>query len=174
MATLRAYLRGETIHHRADLTAVIANLNQLVYESSAANRYATFFYAEFDAESRALNYVNAGHNPPMVFRQTDGGRDVVRLETGGPVIGLMEDCVYRQGRVVLEPGDVLVAYTDGISEAMNAADEEWGEERLMNAVRPNRLLAARSLIDRLMISADAFVASAPQHDDMTLVVVRVI
>jgi sigma-B regulation protein RsbU (phosphoserine phosphatase) len=174
MATLRAYLRGQTIHRQTDLTDMMTNLNRLVYESSAANRYATFFYGELDAVSRALNYVNGGHNPPMVFRKTDSGREVMRLDTGGPVIGLMEDCCYRQGRVALEAGDVLVAYTDGISEAMNTADDEWGEERLIDAVRPNRMVAARALIERLMTSADAFVAGAPQHDDMTLVVVRVL
>jgi sigma-B regulation protein RsbU (phosphoserine phosphatase) len=152
----------------------MTNLNGLVYESSSANRYATFFYAEFDAASRALNYVNAGHNPPMVFRRTDGGQEVMRLDTGGPVIGLIEDCCYRQGRVVLEAGDVLVAYTDGISEAMNAADDEWGEERLMDAIRANRMVPARALIDLLVTSADAFVAGAPQHDDMTLIVVRAV
>jgi serine phosphatase RsbU (regulator of sigma subunit) len=150
------------------------NLNKLVYESSDANRYATFFYGELDTTSGALNYVNAGHNAPMVFRQTDAGRDVLRLDTGGPVIGLMEDCVYRQDCVTLAAGDVLIAYTDGISEAMNAVDEEWGEERLMDAVRPNRAVTAHTLIDRLMTSADRFVAGAPQHDDMTLLVVRAI
>ena len=174
MATLRAYVRGQIIHHQTDLTTVMGNLNKLVYESSAANRYATFFYAEFDAGSRVLNYVNAGHNPPMVFRQTSGGREVLRLDRGGPVIGLMEDCRYRQGCVALEAGDVLVAYTDGVSEAMNARDEEWGEERLMNAVAAHRMAPARALIDCLMTSADAFVAGAPQHDDMTLIVVRMI
>jgi sigma-B regulation protein RsbU (phosphoserine phosphatase) len=174
MATLRAFLRGQTIQHQTDLTVLMANLNALVFESSAPNRYATFFYAEFDGTSRVLHYVNAGHNPPMVFRRAGGGRDVVRLDTGGPVIGLMEGCVYHQGRLVLETGDVLVAYTDGISEAMNTADDEWGEEQLMAAVRANPSMASRALIERLMASADAFVAGAPQHDDMTLVVVRVI
>jgi sigma-B regulation protein RsbU (phosphoserine phosphatase) len=174
MATLRAYLRAQTFQRNTDLTEVMTNLNKLVFESSDANRYATFFYGEYDADSRALNYVNAGHNPPILFRQKDGGREVVRLDTGGPVIGLMEDCVYSQGSVVLEPGDMLVGYTDGISEAMNAADEEWGEERLMRAVFPNRMVSARELIERLMISADAFVAGAPQHDDMTFSIVRVI
>jgi sigma-B regulation protein RsbU (phosphoserine phosphatase) len=175
MATLRAYLRGaQTIHHQADLTELMRNLNKLVYESSDANRYATFFYGELDTTSRALTYVNAGHNPPMVFRRADGSREVLRLDTGGPVIGLMEDCVYRQGCVTLTAGDVLVAYTDGISEAMNAADEEWGEERLIDAVRPNCAVTARTLIDRLMTSADTFAAGAPQHDDMTLLVVRAI
>ena len=90
------------------------------------------------------------------------------------MIGLIEDCVYQQGSVTLANGDVLVAYTDGVSEAMNAADEEWGEERFMEAVGPNRTMPARTLIDRLMTSADTFVAGAPQHDDMTLLVVRAI
>jgi phosphoserine phosphatase RsbU/P len=81
MASLRAYLRGaQTVHHHADLTEVMTNLNKLVYESSDANRYATFFYGELDVTSRALTYVNAGHNPPMVFRQGGG---VLRLDTGG-------------------------------------------------------------------------------------------
>jgi sigma-B regulation protein RsbU (phosphoserine phosphatase) len=178
MATLRAFLRGQTIHHSEsqpnDLTEVMTNLNALVFESSAANRYATFFYGEFDAVSRVLTYVNGGHNPPMLFRQSSHGAEVVRLDAGGPVIGLMETCSYRQGSVTLERGDVLVAYTDGVSESMNAADEEWGEERLTQAVRPHRSLPARALIDHVMKSADAFVAGAPQHDDMTLVVVRAI
>jgi sigma-B regulation protein RsbU (phosphoserine phosphatase) len=175
MATLRAYLRGaQTIHHQADLAEVMRNLNKLVYESSAANRYATFFYGELDVTSRVLTYVNAGHNPPMLFRQTAGGQDVIRLDTGGPVIGLMEDCAYRLDSVTLATGDVLVAYTDGLSEAMNTADEEWGEERLMDAVGTNGAMPARTLIDRLMRSADSFVAGAPQHDDMTLLVVRAI
>jgi phosphoserine phosphatase RsbU/P len=150
------------------------NLNKLVFESSDANRYATFFYGELDLTSRTLTYVNAGHNPPMLFRQADGGREALRLDVGGPVVGLMEECSYQQACVTLASGDVLVAYTDGISEAMNAADEEWGEDRLMDAVRPNRAEAARTLIDRLMVSADAFVAGAPQYDDMTLLIVRAV
>ena len=98
--------------------------------------------------------------------------EVLPLETGGPVIGLIESAGYRQGRVTLEPGDVVVAYTDGVSEAMNASDEEWGEDRLMTAVRANRSVAARAAIGQLMTAADAFVAGAPQYDDMTLLVMR--
>jgi sigma-B regulation protein RsbU (phosphoserine phosphatase) len=90
------------------------------------------------------------------------------------VIGLIEHCAYQQASVTLTAGDVLVAYTDGISEAMNAANEEWGEECLMAAVESNRAMSAQTLIDRLMMAADAFVAGAPQHDDMTLLVVRAV
>jgi sigma-B regulation protein RsbU (phosphoserine phosphatase) len=89
MATLRAYLRAQTIQGDSDLAAMMANLNQLVYESSAANRYATFFYGEYDAASGLLKYVNGGHNPPMLFKKAGG---VVRLDVGGPVIGLIPGC----------------------------------------------------------------------------------
>lgn len=172
MATLRAYLRGLISNRQTDLTEVMAKLNNLVYESSATNRYATFFYGEFDSATRSLIYVNAGHNAPMLFRQSGADRDIVRLDTGGSVIGLMEDCAYRQGCVTLAAGDVLVAYTDGISEAMTAADKEWGEDRFIEAVRPHLAVPAPKLIEHLMTSADVFAAGAPQYDDMTLVVVR--
>jgi sigma-B regulation protein RsbU (phosphoserine phosphatase) len=174
MATLRAFLRGQTAHHLNDLTAVMANLNKLVYESSAPNRYATFFYAEFDSGTRLLRYVNAGHNPPMVFRTTGDVRDVLRLDNGGTVVGLMENCSYAQGCVTLETGDVIVAFTDGISEALDVSDEEWGEDRMIDVVWPNRAAPAEEIIRRVMMAADTFVAGAPQYDDMTLVVVRVI
>ena len=169
MATLRAFLRGQTTQPQPDLTLVMTNLNRLVYESSPSSKYATFFYGEFDCVTRELTYVNAGHNPPMVFRKSG---EVVRLETGGSVIGLMPVASFEQGTIVLEPGDVFVGYTDGISEAMNAADDEWGEDRMIDCVRPSRELGAMPLIERLMVSADAFVAGAPQHDDMTIVVAR--
>jgi sigma-B regulation protein RsbU (phosphoserine phosphatase) len=86
----------------------------------------------------------------------------------------MEHCCYRQGAASLNRGDVVVAYTDGVSEAMNAADDEWGEERLVEAFAANRTSDARTLIERIMAAADGFVAGAPQHDDMTLIVMRVL
>jgi sigma-B regulation protein RsbU (phosphoserine phosphatase) len=173
MATLRAYLRGQTRHRVADLADVMVTLNRLVLESSSANRYATFFYAQYDASTRSLEYVNAGHNPPLIFGIRGDRHDILRLATGGPVIGLMPDCSYVQQRVTLEEGDVLVLFTDGISEAMNAAGEEWGEERLTQVVGANRALPARELIEQIMRASDEFVAGATQYDDMTLVAARV-
>jgi len=173
MATLRAFLRGQTIRGPADLGQMMVNLNALVYESSPANRYATFFYGQYDASSRVLRYVNAGHNAPMVFRRGAGNTpDILRLDTGGPVIGLLPACGYEQGSVTLAVGDLLAAFTDGISEAMNADDQEWGEERLIASVLPARTLAPSALISHIMTAADSFVGRAPQHDDMTLVVAR--
>jgi sigma-B regulation protein RsbU (phosphoserine phosphatase) len=85
---------------------------------------------------------------------------------------LLPEASYDESSITLEPGDLLVAYTDGVSEAMNPADEEWGEERLMAAVRRCIEIPARDLLGRLMAQADAFAEGAPQHDDMTLIVLR--
>lgn len=173
MATLRAYLRGQTAGQDSNLPSLMANLNRFVYESSSANRYATFFYAQHDASTRTVTYVNGGHNPPILFKASSD-EEPMRLDAGGPVIGLLPECAYGQGQAVLSSGDILVAFTDGISEALNAADEEWGEDRLIEAVRRHRALAAGALIEHIMLSVDAFVAGQPQHDDMTVVVIRAI
>ena len=179
MATLRAYLRSQTIQTQQSLAAMIANLNALVFESSDSNRYATFFYGRYDPATRVLDYVNAGHNPPMIFRNWSGGSfteddagKVIRLETGGPVIGLLQAWTYDQGSVTLQPGDVLVSFTDGISEAMNSEMEEWGEERLIATVSPACERPLEDLIACIMAAADAHTGTAPQHDDMTLVLAR--
>jgi phosphoserine phosphatase RsbU/P len=169
MATLRAFLRGQSIQHNTDLGVVVANLNRLVFESSAQNRYATFFLGVFDSASRLLRYVNAGHNAPILIRQTGA---VMRLEAGGCVVGLLPGETWTSGEVQLASGDLFVAYTDGISEAMNHADEEWGEEKLIEAAQAKRREPAQATLEHIMRCADEFVAGAPQFDDMTLIVAR--
>ena len=116
-----------------------------------------------------MDYVNAGHNAPMIFRASG---ELERLKATGPVIGLVDGGRYEQRSTTLAPGDMLVVYSDGISEAMNTADEEWGEEKLAASVRARRDGTSQSLIAHLFERADAFAAGAIQHDDMTLVVVR--
>jgi phosphoserine phosphatase RsbU/P len=170
MASLQASLRGQRLSGPADLAQLMTNLNFLIHEASPDNRYATFFYGELDPATRRLEYVNAGHNAPMIFR---GGGVVERLPATGPVVGLVEAGRFEQRSVVLAPGDVLIVYSDGISEAMNFAEEEWGEARLAAAAGEAFPCAAQSLIDRLFVAADAFASGAPQHDDMTVVVVRI-
>jgi sigma-B regulation protein RsbU (phosphoserine phosphatase) len=170
MASLRASLRGQTLGGPADLAALMGNVNSLLYESSAANRYATFFYAQYNPRNRTLDFVNAGHNPPVVLR----GGEVLRLEADGPVVGLLPRAQYGQSSMVLAPGDILLAYTDGISEAMTMDDEEWGEDRMIAAAGNCRNLPAEQMIAELISAADAFTAGAPQHDDMTLVVMKLV
>jgi phosphoserine phosphatase RsbU/P len=168
MASLQASLRSEATRAPENLAAAVSNINRLVYEASASNRYATFFYGQYDPAQGRFDYVNAGHNPPMLFH--DG--TVTRLEPGGTVIGLLESVHYEQGSVRLGPGDVLVAFTDGISEAMNLNDEEWGEDLLIDAIRGCRISSAQQLLECVFDAATRYAGTAPQHDDMTLVVVR--
>src|ERR1700674_57545 len=172
MASLQASLRGEATRMTEDLAALVSNVNRLVYEASSASRYATFFYGQYNPASRQLTYVNAAHNPPMLFHRSAGEWRLSRLEIGGTVVGLLESFPYEQGVVTIAPDDVFVAYTDGISEAMNNADEEWGEERMMATIRSCTGLSPSETIARLMQAADGFVAGAKQHDDMTLIVLH--
>jgi sigma-B regulation protein RsbU (phosphoserine phosphatase) len=174
MASLQASLRGEATRAPENLAAAVANVNRLVFEASADNRYATFFYGQYDPATRKFDYVNAGHNPPMLFHCSTAQWIVTRLDVGGTVVGLLETFPYQQGSVSLAEGDILVAYTDGISEAMNSADEEWGEDRLTKTVEACGGLTAQEVLDRIFKDADTFVAGAKQHDDMTLVVVRAV
>jgi sigma-B regulation protein RsbU (phosphoserine phosphatase) len=171
MASLEASLRAlaSVVEDPADL---IGRVNGLVCQASAANRYATLFYAQYDPATRRLAYVNAGHNPPTVLRNSTGSCEVLRLETGGPVIGLLPQR-YERGHFSLEAGDLVVLFTDGVSESMNLRYEEWGEERLIEAAKSCRGLPASEGMRRILAAAQAFAASASQHDDMTLVVLRV-
>jgi len=172
MASPQASLRGEATRAPENLAAAVANINRLVYEVSSANRYATFFYGQYDPATRNFAYVNAGHNPPMLFHCSQASWSITRLEVGGTVVGLLEGVPFQQGNVMLKPGDILVAYTDGVSEAMNSADEEWGEQRMIQTVESCDGLRAQEIMQRVFTAADTFVAGAKQHDDMTLVVLR--
>src|SRR6185437_13214450 len=132
MASLRASLRGVSLDTPRDFAKLMNKVNRLVYEASAENRFATFFFAAYDPKARRLDCVNAGHNPPALLRcGADGKTEVIRLEADGPVVGLLPSAPYTEQSVTLMPGDLLLMFTDGISEAMTREDEEWGEERMI-------------------------------------------
>ncbi len=169
MASLQASLRGQAVAGVHDLSALMRNVNRLVYEASTSNRYATFFYGEYDPAALRLSYVNAGHNPPGLLR----GAEAIRLEGGGPVVGLFPETCYEQQACNLMPGDILIAYTDGLSEAMNERGEEFGEDRLFAAAQACVARSAREMIEQVVRAADAFVGAADQHDDMTLLIVKI-
>jgi sigma-B regulation protein RsbU (phosphoserine phosphatase) len=169
MASLHALMRGQLVAGMTDLATLISNTNRLIYEASTSNRYATFFYGEYDPASRKMTYVNAGHNAPIILR----GAEALRLEACGPVIGLLRDVRYESAEFQFQQHDVFITYTDGISEAMTIEDEEWGEDRLIEAARACCARSAREMTSSLMGAADAFAAGAPQHDDMTLIVMKV-
>jgi len=171
MASLRASLRSIAGLRQGDLGTLISHVNNIVFESSTASRYATFFYAEYDPVNHLLTYVNAGHNPPYILR----GAETIALAPTGTVVGLLADAEYSQATLQLHPGDILLAFTDGISEAMNHEDEEWGEHNMLTAARqllsrPDCTTTADQLLTCIFGAADKFTAGAPQHDDMTLLI----
>jgi phosphoserine phosphatase RsbU/P len=168
MASLQASLRGQTMAGVGDLAILMVNVNKLVYDASQSNRYATFFYAEFDPHTKLLSFVNAGHNAPVILR----GADLLRLEACGPVVGLLPAVGYTMDSCQLQPGDIFVGYTDGISEAMNEQDEEWEEDRFIAASRAFAHDGSKPMIEGIFRRADAFTGAAKQYDDMTLLVMK--
>jgi phosphoserine phosphatase RsbU/P len=172
MASLRASLRGLILDDPGDLAKMMEKVNRLVYEASSSSRYATFFFATLDPLTREFRYVNAGHNPPVLVKEVSG--ELLRLEACGPVVGLLPLAGYEARSLILEPGDLLIAYTDGISEAMTAEDEEWGENRMLDAVPRRPTPSAAEVLEKIFRAADEFTAGAEQHDDMTLLVMKLI
>ncbi len=172
MASLRASLRALAVAYSGAITEIMANLNRLIYEASSPEHYATFFYGVYDPAARRFDYVNAAHNAPMLFHSATG--EIVRLKEGGLMIGGFPFAKYQQGSVALGTGDTLVLFTDGITEARNTAGEEFGEQRIISAVRGGAGLAAGELVNRILSAVESFTAGASQHDDITAVVIRVV
>ena len=177
MSTLQASLRARVADGHPDasrdgeLSELVSTLNRLLCQSTGPASYVTFFYAQFDARTSALGYVNAGHNPPLLVRKEGGPCD--GLDLGGPVLGIFEGFRYEQGAVPLRPGDVFVGYTDGVVEALDARGEEFGERRLRECVNELSDLTAEEICARVVRRVDEWCADTPQHDDLTLVVLKV-
>jgi phosphoserine phosphatase RsbU/P len=162
-------LRTAVFFSGDDGAAALAAVNRQVYGSSLANRYATLFYGVFDRATRTLRYVNAGHNTPMVIRR-DGS--IEWLESGGAPVGLFAEWNYDEGAVQLDPGDVVLAYTDGVIEAANADGEEWGLEGLQRAAVESDAECADDMVDAIFRAMDHF-ARGRQVDDATVLALRV-
>jgi len=156
--------------NHAELAAYV---NDLLCSRTAGNRYVTLFWGSIDADGQTLRYVNAGHLPPLLFRRNAaGGVAVEPLEEGGPVVGLMPDVPYRVGEVRLEAGDLLVAFSDGLSEAPNAADEEFGSDRVIDAVTGRLGRPPADVLAGILESARTFTAGEPPRDDLCVLVIR--
>jgi serine phosphatase RsbU (regulator of sigma subunit) len=146
----------------------VTKLNRYVKDNSTANKFVTFFHAEIDGAAGQLHYCNAGHNPPILL--TPSG-DVRLLEPTGPVMGLLE-LPYTVGEAVLEPGAVLVAFSDGVTEALSPEDEEYGDDRLVETVSRIGSQAPEIMRDEILADVSRFVGGGSQTDDVTLVIVR--
>ncbi|MDQ7062759.1 MAG: SpoIIE family protein phosphatase [candidate division KSB1 bacterium] len=165
MANLQASLRA-LIYADMPLTKIVARINDIIHENTAIDKFITFFVAIIDIRNRALTFVNAGHNPPILIHQSG---EVVFLETGGLLLGMMPNVVYEEETVPLASGDWLILYTDGVSEAMNAEDEEFTEKRILQAVHKHADLSAAELVEVIAREVIDFTNNAPQADDITLV-----
>ncbi len=168
MSNLQAAVRGlssaSVAPHR-----LCKRLNSLVYQNTASDRFITFFYAQLDGAARRLSYVNAGHNAPFLVRR-DGSHE--RLREGGGVLGIFDTQNYEMGTALLQPGDRLLLFTDGVTEACNAVDEEFGEARLLRLVQEHRTHGASSLQETILAAVSEF-SGGQQADDATLVVLAV-
>jgi sigma-B regulation protein RsbU (phosphoserine phosphatase) len=173
MAYLRATLRREMSQQTMNVAGLVSHLNQLVFDASPSSRYITLFYAQYDRRAARIQFVNAGHQPPLFFRRQAGRHSTQILEEGGAPVGMFAKTFYSQGTRIIQPGDVIVAFTDGVIEAKNSEDEEWGIERLKEVVLQNHeALDAGGLADLVFKEVKEFVAGAQQYDDMTIVVVK--
>ncbi len=168
MSNLQASLRALT-SSGIDLAAIAAKMNGLIYSNTDFNKYITFFYGVVDTVTHRFAYTNAGHNPPYLLR-ADGRLE--QLEVGGLPIGLMPGSTYEQAEVEIGPSDLLVLYTDGVNEAVNVANEEFGEERLLELMRGSTGLTVVETLDRISEEIDRFAAGLPQGDDITLLILK--
>jgi len=171
MATFQASLKTLS-GTPSSLTELVSRMNRYACSNSQrGRRFTTAFIAEFDPASRRLIYVNAGHNNPILRRQAGV---MERLETGGVPLGIMEDASYQSGEVTMNPGDWLVAFTDGVVEAENSRQEEYGEVRLIAMLHSGVMLTPSTLLNSILTDLDRFVGSAPQHDDVTCMLLRAV
>ncbi len=143
-------------------------LNQLLCERASCERYASMFWGYFLPESNVFRYVNAGHLPPLLF----SGEATYRLTSGGPVLGLLPGARFEQGERAFEPGDLMVLYSDGILEAANEADEQFGEDRVAEVVRAHRDQSTEEIRNQILSAVARFTGNAAAADDQTLLVIR--
>jgi len=169
ITSVQSSLRTAAFFAGSDPATVIGTVNRQLQTASHSDRFATLFYGVFDSVTSTLSYSNAGHNPPLVIRR-DGS--VVRLETSGLPVGLFADSTYEEAVVQLQPGDTVIAYTDGVTEAVSPSGEEWGVEGLRKAAVESKAREAEEVVDAIFTSLDEF-SRGRQADDATVAILRV-
>ncbi|HSB09564.1 MAG TPA: SpoIIE family protein phosphatase [Blastocatellia bacterium] len=168
MANLQANLRGQCAIALDQPQQLLRSVNQLFYENTTEGDYATLLFAAYDDETRRLSYANCGHLPALLLRR-DGS--IERLDSTSTVLGLFEEWDCSIGRRQLFPGDMLALYTDGITESFNDAEEEYGESRLIEALRRRRELCSQDLLRSIVEDVRGF-SPNEQHDDITLIIAK--
>lgn len=168
MSSVHASVRAQATT-RLSAAEIVGEINQYIYDNTPSNRYVTLFYSELDARTSELTYINAGHNAPILVRPTG---EVTRLDIGGFPVGITPLGDYREGWAQLNKGDVLLIYSDGASESLNEAGDEFGEARLIEIVQKHRHRTAAGIRDRIDEALTQFVGKAKTVDDLTLVILK--
>ncbi len=170
MANLQATLRALVGHVHA-LEKLVASINQMILSDARASKYMSMFVALLDQKRRTLHYINAGHVPPALLRANG---EVTFLERGGTLVGLFPDMTYERGTLQLHPGDILVACTDGITEAMDARELEYGRARLVESVERLRNRHAQEIVDEILDDVQRYSRASSYEDDRILLVMKVL
>jgi phosphoserine phosphatase RsbU/P len=168
MANIQATLRA-TLGTRSSLAELTSRVNSLLHASTPSNKYATAFFLSYDPANGECAYVNGGHVDGIVLRACG---DVELLPTTGLPVGLFARADYEEGRVVLQSGDLLLLYSDGVSEANNTAEEEFGMDRMVEVLRAHREERAAEIVEHMVRRIDEFAGVAPQFDDITLMALK--
>jgi serine phosphatase RsbU (regulator of sigma subunit) len=173
-ALLSAMMQGMFAAQAAttdDPAKTIGRVNLALYRRGIESRFVTLMYGALHPNGR-LTYCNAGHNPPLIISQAGGATAIRRLERGGPIVGLFEAATFEEETVSLAPGDWLIVFSDGVSEAMSAAGEEYGEDRIIAVVNQNPSAEPQQLLEALFLDVRGFAKGAAQSDDITAMVLR--
>jgi serine phosphatase RsbU (regulator of sigma subunit)/pSer/pThr/pTyr-binding forkhead associated (FHA) protein len=168
MSSLHAAVHAQVASCRP-ITETVGAVNRYLADNTPANRFVTLFYAELDPLTGSLSFINAGHNPPIIAH---GGGALEQLAAGGLPLGIVPDFDYREGRTQLRPGDVLVAYSDGVTESQSPSGEEFGTVRLQEVVARNLNRSAAGIRDKIEAALSTFAQGTPAGDDITLLIVK--
>lgn len=170
MANLQASLRGQTLMD-IPCKECVGFTNNLLYNSTDSNKYATLFYGVLNSSQNKITFCNAGHNEPILI---DSHGDVTRLKEGGIVVGILPEVTFEEKTIDFPPDSILVVYSDGITEAMDSDEQEFGEERLIDLIKTNKNLSASDLIKLIIKTVNTHAGNAEQMDDMTLVIIKTV
>lgn len=168
MANVQAFLRA-LVPDKLSIQDMVFRLNNLIHQNTALDRFITFFYGELDIQERTFLFTNAGHNPPFWVDSKGGLKELI---TGGVVLGMLPNMAYQTEQFSLQPQDRIILYTDGITEAQNKSDEEFGEERLKRLIAQESRSGSKELIQKLVDAVKQFNGTVAQSDDITVVVIR--
>jgi len=170
MANLQAFIKL-IIQQEFELDKATATINDLLTQNTSDGRFITFFWGIMDEKEKSFTYVNAGHNPPILIRN---GK-IIRLSEGGIILGVMKTIIpYNKNKISLQSGDTIVLFTDGVSEAMNTNSEEFGEDKLEDLCKNLSTLSAQTALESIRKEVESFTDGAPQSDDLTLMVIKII